>query len=84
MVGTGSHRGFAFVDYYTKHDAKRAFKALCQSTHLYGRRLVLEWAASEENIEEIRKRTAENFSDGPVYKTLKKSTIKHDVGDNSD
>jgi RNA recognition motif-containing protein len=22
MVGTGSHRGFAFVDYYTKHDAK--------------------------------------------------------------
>lgn len=22
MVGTGTHRGFAFVDYYTKHDAK--------------------------------------------------------------
>ena len=22
MVGTGSHRGFAFVDYYTKQDAK--------------------------------------------------------------
>lgn len=22
MTGTGSHRGFAFVEYYTKHDAK--------------------------------------------------------------
>jgi multiple RNA-binding domain-containing protein 1 len=43
---------------------QQAFKALCQSTHLYGRRLVLEWAANEENIEELRKRTAENFSDG--------------------
>lgn len=84
MVGTGSHRGFAFVDYYTKQDAKRAFKAVCQSTHLYGRRLVLEWAASEENIEELRKRTAENFRDGPLHKTLKKSTIKPDVDDSSD
>jgi hypothetical protein len=33
---------------------------------LYGRRLVLEWAAVEENVEEIRKRTAENFSDGEI------------------
>jgi len=33
---------------------------------LYGRRLVLEWAAAEENIEELRKRTAENFSEGEL------------------
>ncbi|XP_023713883.1 probable RNA-binding protein 19 isoform X2 [Cryptotermes secundus] len=84
MVGTGSHRGFAFVDYYTKHDAKQAFKALCQSTHLYGRRLVLEWAAAEENVEELRKRTAENFSEGPLHKTLKKGTVKHNVDEDSD
>ncbi|XP_021914789.1 probable RNA-binding protein 19 isoform X2 [Zootermopsis nevadensis] len=84
MVGTGSHRGFAFVDYYTKHDAKRAFKTLCQSTHLYGRRLVLEWAAAEENVEELRKRTAENFSEGPLHKTLKKSIVTHDANEDLD
>ncbi|WAR01970.1 RBM19-like protein [Mya arenaria] len=39
----------------------RAFEALCQSTHLYGRRLVLEWADTEEDIDDIRKRTADHF-----------------------
>lgn len=28
---------------------------------MYGRRLVLEWAAAEEGVEELRKRTAEQF-----------------------
>lgn len=28
---------------------------------MYGRRLVLEWAAADDNIEELRKRTAEQF-----------------------
>lgn len=40
---------------------QKAFDALCHSTHLYGRRLVLEWAAAEEGVEELRKRTAEHF-----------------------
>ncbi|XP_066598497.1 probable RNA-binding protein 19 isoform X2 [Prorops nasuta] len=61
LVGVEKHKGFAFVEYYTKNEAKRAFKALCQSTHLYGRRLVLEWAQTEEGIDEIRKRTAKHF-----------------------
>ncbi|KAL6093396.1 hypothetical protein STEG23_026163 [Scotinomys teguina] len=42
MTGTGAHRGFGFVDFVTKQDAKKAFNVLCHSTHLYGRRLVLE------------------------------------------
>nr|CAD7599757.1 unnamed protein product [Timema genevievae] len=86
MVGTGPHRGFAFVDYLTKHDAKRAFKALCQSTHLYGRRLVLEWATSEEDVDEIRKRTAQHFLDEPPsIKNLRKSTIDpEDIGEGLD
>ncbi|XP_063225906.1 probable RNA-binding protein 19 [Bacillus rossius redtenbacheri] len=75
MAGTGSHRGFAFVEYLTKNDAKRAFQALCQSTHLYGRRLALEWAANDEDVEEIRKRTAQNFLDVPKIKNLRKSTV---------
>ena len=44
----GSHRGFGFVDYLTREDALRAFRALGHSTHLYGRKLVLEWAKSDD------------------------------------
>lgn len=47
--------------------SQKAFKALCQSTHLYGRRLVLEWAQADEGIEEIRKRTAKYFYNGNLY-----------------
>lgn len=84
MVGTGPHRGFAFVEYHTKEDAKRAMQSLCQSTHLYGRRLVLEWAQSaEEDIEQLRKRTAEHF---PVEKETrsKKSTADINIEDSDE
>ncbi|KAM4616129.1 putative RNA-binding protein 19 [Polymixia lowei] len=60
-AGTGSHRGFGFVDFLTKQDAKKAFAALCHSTHLYGRRLVLEWADAEDAVETLRRKTAEHF-----------------------
>ncbi|XP_047448458.1 probable RNA-binding protein 19 [Mugil cephalus] len=60
-AGSGNHRGFGFVDFLTKQDAKRAFTALCHSTHLYGRRLVLEWADAEETVESLRRKTAEHF-----------------------
>ncbi|XP_029171774.1 probable RNA-binding protein 19 [Nylanderia fulva] len=75
LVGVEKHRGFAFIEYYTKTDAKKAFKALCQSTHLYGRRLVLEWAQADEGIEEIRKRTAKHFYKEDSTKRFKKSTL---------
>jgi multiple RNA-binding domain-containing protein 1 len=39
----GTHRGFAFVDFLTNAEAKEAMRAL-SATHLYGRKLVLEWA----------------------------------------
>ncbi|XP_076007167.1 putative RNA-binding protein 19 [Genypterus blacodes] len=60
-AGTGNHRGFGFVDFLTKQDAKKAFAALCHSTHLYGRRLVLEWAEAEDTVETLRRKTAEHF-----------------------
>lgn len=58
-----THRGFGFVDFFTKEEAKQAFETLSTSVHLYGRRLVLEWAL-EEGIEELRKRTADHFAAG--------------------
>ncbi|XP_063911089.1 probable RNA-binding protein 19 [Zophobas morio] len=71
-LDSGSHRGFAFVDYVTASDAKNAFEALSQSTHLYGRRLVLEWASTEEGVEEIRKRTAAHLiTSEPTQKSKK-------------
>lgn len=75
LSGTGSHRGFAFVDFLTRQDAKRAFEALCHSTHLYGRRLVLEWAESAEDLDELRKKTAEHFHEDVPTKKIKKSAI---------
>ncbi|XP_076648162.1 putative RNA-binding protein 19 [Halictus rubicundus] len=81
LVGVEKHRGFGFVEFYTKSEAKKAFKALCQSTHLYGRRLVLEWAQTEEGIEEIRKRTAKHFHQEEATKRNRKAIISpEDVG----
>ncbi|KAL0979326.1 hypothetical protein UPYG_G00183680 [Umbra pygmaea] len=67
-TGTGSHRGFAFVDFLTKQDAKNAFSALCHSTHLYGRRLVLEWADADDTVETLRRKTAEHFHEAQMKK----------------
>ncbi|XP_005105065.1 probable RNA-binding protein 19 [Aplysia californica] len=79
LRGTGPHRGFAFVDFLTKEDAKRAFNALCHSTHLYGRRLVLEWAEAEESLDELRRKTAQHFSDDGPKKKVSKSSIMKDL-----
>jgi len=52
----GEGRGFCFVEFISPADAKRAMETLMHSTHLYGRRLVLEWAKMEENVEELREK----------------------------
>ena len=57
-----NHRGFAFIDYVSMENAKSAFDALCHSTHLYGRRLVLEWADKDDsNVETLRRKTSDHF-----------------------
>ena len=79
---TGSHRGFAFVEFLSKEEAQKAFDKLCHSTHLYGRRLVLEWASQEETLEDLRKRTINQYADGrgePANKKLKKSRLIESV-----
>jgi multiple RNA-binding domain-containing protein 1 len=74
---TGSHRGFAFVEFLSTEEAKKAFDKLSHSTHLYGRRMVLEWASEEDTLESLRKRTANQFvgSEESGAKKFKKSEL---------
>ncbi|XP_037726469.1 probable RNA-binding protein 19 [Drosophila subpulchrella] len=74
-TGEEAHRGFGFVDYMSKAEAKRAFEALSASTHLYGRRLVLEWSANDDSqdVDELRKRTAAKFGDSQSATAAKRS-----------
>lgn len=51
---------FSFF-FFFHFNLQKAFNALCHSTHLYGRRLVLEWADTEETVEALRRRTADHF-----------------------
>lgn len=58
----GTPRGFAFVEFGSKQEAATAVEALT-GTHLYGRRLVIEWAAEdEESLEGVRAKTAAKFN----------------------
>jgi multiple RNA-binding domain-containing protein 1 len=44
----GGHRGFCFIEYLTSKEAAAAMNALSR-THLYGRRLVIEWASGDDD-----------------------------------
>ncbi|KAH0985190.1 hypothetical protein GBA52_012367 [Prunus armeniaca] len=76
----GQHRGFAFVEFITKQEAENALKAL-SSTHLYGRHLVLERAKEGESLEELRARTAAQFTDEQTgFSRKRKHTTTVDDG----
>ncbi|VDK79849.1 unnamed protein product [Litomosoides sigmodontis] len=70
------HRGFGFVDFLTRADARRAFNGLVHSTHFYGRRLVLEWAKPESSLEELREKAAASLSGNKAENRLHKKMIK--------
>lgn len=72
---SNEHRGFCFVEFVTKDDAKRAFESLRHSTHLYGRRLVLEWAQLEDSISDIRQKTARYFNDSERSVTKRRKIL---------
>ncbi|KAF5381861.1 hypothetical protein D9757_008340 [Collybiopsis confluens] len=51
-------RGFAFLDFISRHEAENAYAAL-RHTHLLGRHLVLEWAeeeGGEVDLDKLRKK----------------------------
>jgi len=77
---TGRHRGFCFVELSTATEAKSAFDALKLSTHIYGRRLVIEWADTDvEDVGKIREKTKQNFRG-----KKRKFEMPNDQGDNND
>ena len=61
----GTHRGFAFVEFISKGEAKAAMEAL-SSSHLYGRHLVIEYAEEGDDqmrsIAELQEKTASYMS----------------------
>ena len=59
---------------------QRAFEALSHSTHLFGRRLVLEWAEPEQTQDVEILRMKEEQIAGSKAKKLKKSKILDDLG----
>lgn len=60
----GTHRGFAFIDFITKHEAESA-KDGVSGAHLYGRRLVIEYAKADDGgLDELRMRTGQKFTEG--------------------
>lgn len=59
-AGGKGHRGFAFVEYVTPDEAAAAIDAL-GTTHLYNRRLVIDYAEQDGDVEQIRAKTAAQF-----------------------
>jgi multiple RNA-binding domain-containing protein 1 len=72
----GGHRGFGFVDFLTKQEAKAAYESL-SATHLYGRHLVMEWAEDETSVEAMRSKTAKGyFKDGEALPPQKRRKVQ--------
>ncbi|KAI8973452.1 hypothetical protein BDF20DRAFT_977834 [Mycotypha africana] len=57
----GGHRGFAFLEFLTKQEAKNVYENM-GNIHLYGRHLVLEWAQDDENVDALREKTGKHYS----------------------
>jgi multiple RNA-binding domain-containing protein 1 len=55
----GSTRGFAFVEFATKGEAHKAVESL-HGMHLYGRRLLLEYAKADAGLDELRAKSAKH------------------------
>ncbi|KAJ7043247.1 hypothetical protein C8F04DRAFT_1029332 [Mycena alexandri] len=74
-------RGFAFLDFVSRHEAENAYAAL-RHTHLLGRHLVLEWAEeAEQDLDVLRQKAGVGFGAGKEMPGRKR---KLDLGRNAD
>eukprot|EP01134_Creolimax_fragrantissima_P000915 CFRG0915T1 len=73
----GTSRGFGFVEFVSKSEAKNAFEAL-KTTHFYGRHLVLEWANDDMSVEEMRDHTLKHYVDenGQLGRQSKRTKVE--------
>ena len=57
-------RGFAFLEFTTRHEAERAYATL-RHTHLLGRHLVLEWAEEGDvDVDKLRGKAGAGYGGG--------------------
>ncbi|KAF7335305.1 Multiple RNA-binding domain-containing protein 1 [Mycena sanguinolenta] len=74
-------RGFAFLDFVSRHEAENAYAALLH-TRLLGRHLVLEWAEeAEQDLDVLRKKAGVGFGGGKEMPGRKR---KLDLGRNEE
>ncbi|KAH9039133.1 hypothetical protein EDB85DRAFT_2132081 [Lactarius pseudohatsudake] len=74
-------RGFAFLEFVTRHEAENAYNAL-KHTHLLGRHLVLEWAQEgDANIDELRKKAGVGFGNGTDMPGRKRKLVLDEDAD---
>ncbi|KAF9484770.1 RNA-binding domain-containing protein [Pholiota conissans] len=75
-------RGFAFLEFVTRHEAENAYAAL-RHTHLLGRHLVLEWAEeAEQDLDALRKKAGVGYANGT--KDMPGRKRKLDLGKNAE
>ncbi|RIA86197.1 hypothetical protein C1645_344933 [Glomus cerebriforme] len=56
----GTSRGFAFIEFLTKRDARNVMENL-RDTHLLGRHLILEYAEIDKDVEELREKVGREY-----------------------
>jgi len=76
----GTHRGFAFVEFLTRDEAKAAVEAL-SATHMYGRHLVIEYAAEDQSLEAIQAKAKRDLTTDMKHEGGKKKKAKQVGGD---
>ncbi|CAO3634886.1 unnamed protein product [Cunninghamella blakesleeana] len=79
----GGHRGFAFLDFMTKQEAKNVYEQMA-NIHLYGRHLVLEWAEEEEGIDSLREKTGKHYAKEESLSGRNNKRQKIDMDENDD
>ncbi len=84
----GGSRGFAFADFASRKDAENALNAL-RSTHLLGRRLVLDFAEAdavdpEEEIAKMAKKIGGQVNKVTLQQLTGRERKKVNIGGNED
>ncbi|CAJ0910229.1 2004_t:CDS:10 [Entrophospora sp. SA101] len=75
----GQIRGFGFIEFLTKRDARNVIDKL-QHTHLLGRHLILQYAEKDKDLEELREKISKEYinDDEKMMSTKKRKKVDFD------